>query len=218
MKTNESAPLLRLFKLSITAAQRENFVAAGRHNLGTSIKNEAGTLAMYATHVDPVGLENRVIEVYRDAASYAIHAQSPQFKAFRAVAKEAVTQQAVLNLTPVVLWTGQPLGADQLANPLVQLTEITVLPGKMADYRSLVLATMAAQPGLLALVVGYAVDAPEKWVILTVYRDQLADQRYRQPAAFRKYQLASQSLIQTTKTTVLGADTLVNQGGLAFRG
>jgi len=213
-------PLFRLFKLTITAAQRVNFVAAGKHNLETSIQNEPGTLAMYAMHVAPAGLENRVIEVYRDADSYDRHANSPQFKAFRAVAKDAVSQQAVVNLTPIVLREqAKPLKVS-CETHFLQLTEVTLKPGQAAAYQALVTASGSAatmsQAGRLVIAIGRVVDDPQKWVIFEVYQDKLAYQRYQQTPANKYDQRASRALIQTTQTTVLRPDTLVNQGGLTL--
>ena len=217
---NQATPLFRLFKLTITAEQRANFVAAGKHNLVTSMQNEPGTLAMYALHVAPAGLENRVIEVYRDTDSYDQHANSPQFKAFRAVAKDAVTQQAVVNLTPIVLREqAQPLMVSGELR-FVQLTEVTLKPGQVAAYQELVTASGSAattvQAGRLVVAIGRVVDDPQKWVVFEVYQDKLAYQRYQQTAVNKHYQLASQSLIQAAQTTVLSPDTLVNQGGLTL--
>lgn len=63
-----NTPLFRLFNLKITAKEREAFAKVGERNLLTSIENEPGTLAMYTSHVDPAGLDNRVIEIYRDTS------------------------------------------------------------------------------------------------------------------------------------------------------
>ncbi|WP_395323497.1 putative quinol monooxygenase [Levilactobacillus parabrevis] len=217
---NQATPLFRLFKLTITAEQRANFVTAGRHNLVTSIQNEPGTLAMYTLHVAPAGLENRVIEVYRDAASYDQHANSPQFKAFRAVAKDAVTQQAVVNLMPIVLREQAQLLLVSGEPHFVQLTEVTLKPGQAAAYQELITTSGSAattvQPSRLVVAIGRVVDDPQKWVIFEVYQDKLAYQRYQQTAANRYCQLTSQASIQTAQTTVLSPDTLVNQGGLTL--
>ncbi|WP_204120369.1 MULTISPECIES: putative quinol monooxygenase [Levilactobacillus] len=221
MTKQPGTPLFRLFKLEITASERENFAAVGTQNLTTSIQNEPGTLAMYTSHVDPAGVHNRVIEVYRDDASYDIHAHSPQFAAFRTVAKRAVTQQTVVNLMPkLLLEQPQPLYRSPANEAFIQLIELTVQPGQTAAYQSVVVpylqAAMAAEPGLQVSAVGQVVDAPDQWVIFTVYEDLAAFKAHCQTAGFKQYQAAAQPLIQTADATVLTGDTLVNHGGLAF--
>jgi quinol monooxygenase YgiN len=225
MTKQSGVPLFRLFKLEITAAERENFAAVGTQNLTTSIQNEPGTLAMYTSHVDSAGLHNRVIEVYRDDASYDIHAQSPQFAAFRTVAKRAVTQQTVVNLTPkLLLEQPRPLYRSPANEAFIQLMELTVQPGQTAAYQAVVVpylqAAMADEPGLqvsaVGQVVGQVVDAPDQWVIFTVYQDLTAFKAHCQTVGFKQYQAAAQPLIQTADATVLTGDTLVNHGGLAF--
>ncbi|MCH5465496.1 antibiotic biosynthesis monooxygenase family protein [Levilactobacillus tujiorum] len=218
--TMTALPLFRLFNLTITATQRSAFVAAGQHNLVTSIQNEPGTLAMYALHVASSGLENRVIEVYRDTASYERHANSPQFKEFRAVAQTAVTQQSMMTLTPVVLKAHQPLRMRASTEQFVQLTEIMLKPGQAAAYQQLVTAPGSAattdQAGRLVVAIGQASDDPQKWLTFEVYQDKLAYQRAQQTPASRHDWVASQTLIQTEQTAVLQPDTLVNQKNLTL--
>jgi len=222
MDSKQSGPLFRLFKLKITADQRANFLAAGRHNLLTSIADEPGTLAMYATHVDEAGTENRVVEVYRDTTGYDVHANSPQFAAFRAVAKQAVVQQEVVSLTPVLLLEQpQPLQVSANASQVVRLLEVTVKPGQAAAYRQVIMHAMqdvlATEPGTLTLKIGYATSAPQKWVIFAVFQDEAAEQKHSQSATFKQYQADSQPLVSQVTSTRLFSDTLVQQGGLVFK-
>lgn len=212
-----NTPLFRLFNLKITAKEREAFAKVGERNLLTSIENEPGTLAMYTSHVDPAGLDNRVIEIYRDTASYDQHAHSPQFAAFREVAKRAVTRQEVSQLTPrLLLEKPTPLRGD--ASQFSQLTELTIPVDRAAAYQTLVTASirpaMAAEVGLLVALVGQAVDDPTRWVIFEVFQDLAAFKAHCQTPAFQIYQTESRSLITTADATVLTGDTLVNQGGL----
>ncbi|WP_203642025.1 putative quinol monooxygenase [Levilactobacillus andaensis] len=223
MDSKQSGPLFRLFKLKIAADQRADFLAAGRQNLLTSIVDEPGTLAMYATHADEAGTENRVVEVYRDAPSYDVHAHSPQFAAFRTVAKQAVVQQEVVSLTPVLLLEQpQPLQVSTNVNQVVRLLEVTVKSGQAAAYRQVLLRTMqdvlATEPGTLTLKIGYVTSAPQKWVIFAVFQDVAAEQKHSQSAAFKQYQADSQPLVSQVTSTRLFSDTLVQQGGLVFKG
>ncbi len=223
MNSKQAVPLFRLFKLKITADQRANFLAAGRQNLLTSLANEPGTLAMYATHADELGVENDVVEVYRDAPSYDIHANSPQFAAFKAIAKQAVVQQEVVNLTPVLLLEQpQPLRISTNAEQVVWLLEVSVKPGKAAAYRQVIMRTMqavlATEPGTLTLKIGHEATDSQKWVIFAVFQDAAAEQAHGQSAAGKQYQTDSQTLVAQTRSTRLFGDTLVQRGGLVFKG
>ena len=222
MDSKQSGPLFRLFKLKIAADQRADFLAAGRQNLLTSIADEPGTLAMYATHADEAGTENRVVEVYRDAPSYDVHANSQQFAAFRAVAKQAVVEQEVVSLTPVLLLEQpQPLQVSANASQVVRLLEVTVKSGQAAAYRQLIMHTMqdvlATEPRTLTLKIGYVTSAPQKWVIFAVFQDEAAEQKHSQSATFKQYQTDSQPLVAQVTSTRLFSDTLVQQGGLVFK-
>ncbi|WP_125581180.1 antibiotic biosynthesis monooxygenase [Levilactobacillus cerevisiae] len=217
-----TTPLFRAINLTVAEEQRDSCLAVGQRNLLTSIQNEPGTLAMYMGHVDAAGLDNWVVELYRDQSSYEVHAKSPQFAAFRAVAKDAVTDQMVLELTPVLLAEQPtPLRLADGHDQFVQLTTLTLQPDQAAAYQQLVLATLqpavANEPGLLALNVGRSTADSRQWNVVEIYQDAAAYEHHCQTPAFQQYQRESQAMIQAAQATVLVGDTLVNQGNLAYQ-
>lgn len=214
----KQAPLFRLFKLHIKAEQRANFVAVGQQNLLTSIKQESGTLAMYTGHLDDAGVENRVLEVYRDQASYEIHANSAQFQAFKTVAGQAVVAQSVLALTPILLLEqGQGLRAVQPTTNVAYLTEMTAVSDQQLALEKLVSAemtqAMATEPGLVVTYFGQVADEPQQFVRFEVYTSASA---YRQSHQHSKLSEASQAMVSQQQTTEIKPDVFVTQGQLSF--
>ncbi|BDZ31580.1 antibiotic biosynthesis monooxygenase [Lactiplantibacillus sp. WILCCON 0030] len=217
----EQAPLFRLFKLQIKASERQAFKQIGQQNLLTSIKQEPGTLAMYTGHVDDAGLENRVLELYRDQASYARHAQSSQFQAFKTVAGKAVVEQSMRPLTPLCLLQQAP-AIREIAptNQFVALTEMTVKAAKLSEMQTRLKGEMhqglTTDAGLVVAYLGQDQAEPQKLVLFEVYRDALAYQQVCQTVNFKLFQQMSQPLIVQQKITAIKPDVLVNHGPLTF--
>jgi len=214
----KQAPLFRLFKLRIKAEQRANFVAVGKQNLLTSIKQESGTLAMYTGHLDDAGVENRVLEVYRDQASYEIHANSAQFQAFKTVAGQAVVAQSVLALTPILLLEqGQGLRAVQPTTNVAYLTEMTAVSDQQLALKKVVTTEMShamtTEPGLVVTYFGQVTDEPQQFVRFEVYTSALA---YQQRHRHSKLGEASQAIVSQQRTTEIKPDVFVTQGQLSF--
>lgn len=213
------APLFRLFKLRIKPDSRADFAAVGQQNLLTSIKQEAGTLAMYTGHLDEAGVENRVLEVYRNQTSYSIHVKSPQFQAFKAVAGQAVVEQEVTALTPIrLLERGQALRAVAPTTKVVYLTEMTALPGQLGALKKLVTddmtQTMATETGLKLTYFGQVADDSQQLVRFEVYESAAAYRHYCENSDFQQ---VSQTLVAQQRTTTIKPDVLVNQGQLSFK-
>lgn len=107
MKLDE-APIFSMYRLTISTENRKRFLDVGQDNLLTSIKNEPGTLAMYSTHLASNTGTNFVFELYRDEVQYQIHANSPQFKRYGAVAKDILLETEKTILTPQYLYNEGP--------------------------------------------------------------------------------------------------------------
>ncbi|MFD1420863.1 putative quinol monooxygenase [Lactiplantibacillus songbeiensis] len=213
------APLFRLFRLKIKPTKRAAFLAAGQHNLQQSIATEAGTLAMYTGHTDNAGTDNVVLEVYRDAASYNVHANSPQFKAFKQLAAQTVVSQTLTTLRPQVLMEqGPALKATEQPRECIRLAEYTVATAQLTSFRAAVLATnsqiMAMKQGLVANYWGQVSDDLQRWLQVTIFKDSATEQQVAQDQQFQKQFVSDYG---QPKLTVIHPDGLVNQGLLAFK-
>lgn len=215
-------PLFRLFKLRIKPDKQADFLAVGKQNLLTSIDQESGTLAMYTGHLDSAGTENRVIELYRDQASYEVHANSPQFQAFKNVASQVVIEQSVINLNPILLM--EQSFALRLVNETsskVYLTEFKVETDKLSEFREIVTSEIehahSKEPGLLVTYLGQNADVINKFILFEAYEDFSAYQKHRQSTYFKKFQKGSLNLGIQSQTFEIKPDVLVNQGKLFFQ-
>ncbi len=95
--------LVRLAELEIDPAQLDQYKAALREEIEASIRLEPGVLTLYAVSVKDHPNQIRLFEMYRDAASYQAHVQSPHFKKYKAETQHMVKSLALVETEPILL-------------------------------------------------------------------------------------------------------------------
>ncbi|MQS89712.1 putative quinol monooxygenase [Companilactobacillus mishanensis] len=217
--TNE--PLFRLFILKIKADKRTNFAEVGKKNLLTSIENESGTLAMYTGHVDDAGTDNRVVELYQDEANYQIHANSPQFKAFREVAGKVVVEQSQIPLTPLILRQfGSGLRSVDSEKIYVALTEFDMNPSDVTKFQSLLSTeiknSLKTDSGTITLYLGQEKGDESKLILFEVFEDEDIYKKHLQTDYFQEFINQAKSLIKGQKSEIVKPDVMVNHGEFSY--
>lgn len=215
------APLFRLFKLTADRNRLEEFAQVGHHNLTTSIKTEAGTLAMYTAQDPSDSAVNYVVEVYRDEDSYLRHVTSEQFQAFASFAKDGLTDRAVYQLTPQLLLEKEaPLFSEKASNLSVRLAEVAVNPADNAAFKAIVSQEMKEamdkEAGVLVMYAGTLADQANVWRFVEIYQDEAAYGAHRQTEHFKTYIEKTAPMVTDKQLHVLKASVLVNQGGLRY--
>jgi quinol monooxygenase YgiN len=95
--------LVRLAELEIDPGQLENYQAALREEIDTSIRIEPGVLTLYAVAEKDNPSHIRIFEMYADADAYKAHLESPHFKKYKATTKEMVKSLKLVETVPVML-------------------------------------------------------------------------------------------------------------------
>lgn len=213
-------PITRLFRLVADPAHLDSFASVGAQNLTTSIDTEPGTLSMSATHLPDDPSVNYVFEVYADQAAYEVHAASPQFKAYVDMAAGVLTDRAVYPCTPQLL-VEKPEGlrVTSAADAAPRLARVVVPTEHDAAFREAVFANMRAsvaeEPGVLAMYAVTLTDDPATWYFWEVYASEEAYAAHRETTHFKAYIAATGDLVSDKELTPLVSDTLVSQGALA---
>jgi quinol monooxygenase YgiN len=99
------APHVRIAELEIDPARADAFAAAIREVGQASVRSEDGCLVLYAVAETLAPARVRVFEIYRDAAAYQAHLQTPHFKKFRATTDTMVKSRTLIDATPLSLAT-----------------------------------------------------------------------------------------------------------------
>lgn len=96
-------PIVRIAELDIDPAQLDAYKLALKEEIETSIRVEPGVLTLYAVSVKGRPEQIRLFEMYRDAASYESHLQSPHFKAYKVRTQEMVKELRLIETEPILL-------------------------------------------------------------------------------------------------------------------
>ncbi|MBM7636822.1 putative quinol monooxygenase [Streptococcus saliviloxodontae] len=211
------AVIFRLFKLGLDLDYQESYRQVGQANLRQSQLREPGTLAMYVNHAVEDFSEQFVLEIYQDDAAYQEHTLSEHFKAFAALAGQALTSREVTQLHPRKLLKKSPALSSFEKEPkwCIRLAEVTVKSGSEEDFADVVLPemeiSMRVESGLLVMLAGQDQTNPQKWYFYEIYRDENAYESHRQTQHFKDYIAESQEMVESKILHALSGDFLFNR-------
>ncbi|MBO7674888.1 MAG: antibiotic biosynthesis monooxygenase [Atopobiaceae bacterium] len=213
--------ITRLFKLVVNPDRQEAYNEVGANNLTSSHKKEAGTLAMYSTHVPEDPTCCYVFEVYADDDAYNTHVASGHFQAFARMAGEVLTDRAVYQLQPQLLVEKEgPLLVNGPNDIEPHLVYVDVRPGAEEAFLAAITANMRTavevEPGVLVMYAATMADQPTRWVFWEVYASAEAYAAHRETQHFKQYLAATEDIVVGKEFHVLTADTLVSKGSLGW--
>jgi 4-carboxymuconolactone decarboxylase len=95
--------VVRVAKLKIDAAQLENYKAALKEEIETSVRVEPGVLALYAVSEKDKPTHITVFEIYADTNAYTAHLETPHFKKYKTTTQEMVKSLELVETVPIFL-------------------------------------------------------------------------------------------------------------------
>lgn len=95
--------IVRIAELEIAPAHLDAYKLALQEEIETSIRVEPGVLTLYAVSLKGHPEQIRLFEMYKDAASYAAHLQSPHFKAYKTQTQSMVKALRLIETEPILL-------------------------------------------------------------------------------------------------------------------
>jgi len=96
-------PLVRLAELEIDPAQLEQYKAALKEEIETSIRLEPGVLTLYAVSLKSNPAHIRILEMYADIPAYSAHLQTPHFLRYKNATQNMVKSLRLLETDPILL-------------------------------------------------------------------------------------------------------------------
>lgn len=210
-------PIFRLFRLGLDTAYADEYMAVGRTNLETSIRQEDGTLAMFANHLEHDFSQQVVVEVYASDEAYQTHVDSAHFQAFATLAKQALTSRQVITLEAhALLQKPEPLRVFETNQLTVRLAHVKVTDNQA--FAAIVLPemtkSMEQEAGVLVMYAGTVVDSPNDWYFYEIYDSKEAYENHRKTKHFKDYIAKSSSLVKTKNVEALTGDSLVTKEGI----
>jgi quinol monooxygenase YgiN len=97
--------VVRVAKLQIDSAQLDNYKAALKEEIETSVRIETGVLALYAVSDKNNPTHITVFEIYANQEAYLAHLQTPHFKKYKSSTKEMVKSLELSETVPIALET-----------------------------------------------------------------------------------------------------------------
>jgi quinol monooxygenase YgiN len=97
------SPIVRIAELQIDPAQLDSYKLALKEEIETSIRVEPGVLTLYAVTLKQHPEQIRLFEVYKGAAAYESHLQSPHFKAYKLRTQQMVQNLRLVETEPILL-------------------------------------------------------------------------------------------------------------------
>jgi quinol monooxygenase YgiN len=95
--------IVRIAELDIAPEQLVAYKLILKEEIETSIRVEPGVLTLYAVSLKGHPEQIRLFEMYRDAASYEAHLQSPHFKSYKAQTQRMVKGLRLIETEPILL-------------------------------------------------------------------------------------------------------------------
>jgi quinol monooxygenase YgiN len=92
-----------LAELEIDPTQLDNYKAALKEEIATSVRVEPGVLKLYAVSVKDHPNQIRMFEMYKDQASYQAHLKTSHFKQYKATTQTLVRALTLIETDPILL-------------------------------------------------------------------------------------------------------------------
>ena len=101
------AQVVRIAEIEIDARLVDEYKAALKEEIESSIAQEAGVLTLYAVSLKGHPERIRLLEVYRDEAAYKSHLQSSHFRKYKEQTAKMVKSLTLLETDPILLGSKQ---------------------------------------------------------------------------------------------------------------
>jgi 4-carboxymuconolactone decarboxylase len=93
---------VRLAKLVIDSTQLENYKAALKEEVETSVRIEPGVITLYAVSEKQMPTHFTILEIYADTGAYKAHIQTAHFLKYKNATKNMVKSLELVETIPLV--------------------------------------------------------------------------------------------------------------------
>jgi quinol monooxygenase YgiN len=101
----QKVQVIRIAKLQIDSVYLENYKAALKEEIETSVRVEPGVLSLYAVSEKDNPTHITIFEIYANVDAYKAHRETPHFKKYKSSTKEMVKSLELVEVDPIVLGT-----------------------------------------------------------------------------------------------------------------
>lgn len=178
----------------------EKMQALAARNVAPYAAGESGTYAIYG------GIDKsrpnllRLLEIYRDEAAYQEHRSSEGFKRYLKEREAVLASLRIIEMTPFLLES-----KTEGEGSVVRMARLEINENRLESYKAAlreeITASVANEPGVLALLATTEKDKPNVFHLLEIYKDDAAYNAHLAAPYFQKYAQATAGMIKAKQLT-----------------
>ena len=129
-----------------------------------------------------------VLEFYKDEAAYKKHISSAHFKKFASASAEILASKKAISLKKRAAFS-KNLTPERLKDAYFHITNLSLLAKSDAKFEKIIKKYMqkSVDEGAYAQFAFSQNDAPNKWVLVEIYKDEASFESYRHSENYKAY-------------------------------
>lgn len=217
----DNKPIFKITKLNIKKEDRAGFRKEQEAELENSIPAEDGTLLFASGHEDAEGLENYVVELYRNPKAYEAHSMANYFDHYDKTISDMAVDKKVYDLNGEWITTKPKEALDADAdNFVIRVAKVEIEDGKHDQFAATVKKEMrraiAQEPGVEILMAGSNKENENEWLFFEVYANDEAYDKHVKSKWFVDYIKGSEDIVKDKKLHELTRDVMAVQGPIVM--
>ncbi|WP_103629052.1 putative quinol monooxygenase [Campylobacter concisus] len=176
-----------LYELLSTPNNKSLLKELGRENILSS-KSEPGTQAIFFMSAKSKPELFYVLEFYKDETAYKKHVASAHYKKFASASAEILASKKAFSVKKWAAFS-KNLTPERLKDAYFHMTNLSLLAKSDAKFEKLVKKYMqkSIDEGAYAQFAFSQKDAPSKWILVEIYKDEASFESYRHSENYKAY-------------------------------
>ena len=175
------------YELLATPNKINSLKQLGRENILSS-KSEPDTQAIFFMSAKSKPELFYVLEFYKDEAAYKKHISSAHFKKFASASAEILASKKAISVKKWAAFS-KNLTPERLKDSYFHITNLSLKAKSDAKFEKLLKKYMqkSVDEGAYAQFAFSQKDAPNKWVLVEIYKDEASFESYRHSENYKAY-------------------------------
>ena len=175
------------YELLATPHKINSLKQLGRENILSS-KSEPGTQAIFFMSAKSKPELFYVLEFYKDEAAYKKHISSAHYKKFASASAEILASKKAINVKKRAVFS-KNLTPERLKDSYFHITNLSLLAKSDAKFEKIIKKYMqkSVDDGAYAQFAFSQKEAPNKWVLVEIYKDEASFESYRHSENYKAY-------------------------------
>ena len=185
-----------LYELLVTPNNKSLLRQLGREKILSS-KSEPGTQAIFFMSAKSKPELFYVLEFYEDEAAYKKHISSAHFKKFASASAEILASKKAISVKKRAV-ISKNLTSERLKDAYFHITNLNLLAKSDAKFEKIIKKYMqkSVDEGAYAQFAFSQKEAPNKWVLVEIYKDEASFESYRHSENYKAYAKERAGLIE----------------------